>query len=64
MPWAMTSFEVKLSVVPGWKWRGHTMADCFVLSENADTDMVASLGAAACFDVGLMIEGICKLVCR
>jgi hypothetical protein len=32
MPWAMTSFEVKLSVVPGWKWRGQMMADCFELS--------------------------------
>lgn len=52
MPWAMTSFEVKLSVVPGWKCRGHIIADCFVLSENADTneDMVADLGAVFCFD--------------
>jgi hypothetical protein len=32
MPWAMTSFEVKLSVVPGWKWSGQMMADCFELS--------------------------------
>jgi hypothetical protein len=48
MPWAMTSFEVKLSVVPGWKCRGHTIADCFVLSENGDTveDMAAKLIAA------------------
>lgn len=50
MPWAMTSFEVKLSVVPGWKCRGHMMADCFVLSENADTveDMVADLSVVLC----------------
>lgn len=53
MPWAMTSFEVKLSVVPGWKCRGHMIADCFVLSENADTDedMVANLSALLWSDV-------------
>jgi len=29
----MTSLEVKLSVVPGWKWSGHMIADCFDVSD-------------------------------
>lgn len=32
MSLAMTSFDVKLSVVPGWKCSGQMMADCFELS--------------------------------
>ena len=54
MPWAMTSFEVKSSVVPGWKCRGHMIAGCFVLSENADTDdyMGAKLSVVLCLNAG------------
>lgn len=32
MSFAMTSFDVKLSVVPGWKCSGQVMADCFEVS--------------------------------
>ena len=60
----MTSFEVKLSVVPGWKCRGHIIADCFVLSENADTteDIAASLRAASCLDECLMFKDVFETV--
>lgn len=52
----MTSFEVKLSVVPGWKWSGQIMADCFEVSVG--NDMVASLSGVADRYEGTLLNDI------
>lgn len=38
MSLAITSLEVKLSVVPGWKCSGQMMADCFDVSDGTEND--------------------------